>query len=69
MSKQKSRGLLSALLQQLSHQRRPSSLMAGAQPSAGISVEILVEENEIPPIGVFLKKSRIAENRAPPVSP
>src|SRR5258708_35854354 len=40
---------------QISDQAAPPGLMAGAQPHAGVAVVVLVEEQAIPPVHVFLK--------------
>src|SRR5262249_46362176 len=42
----------------------PSGLMAGAEPSPVIAVEILVEENEVTPVRVLLELVAAAVNRA-----
>ena len=33
----------------------PSGLMAGSEPGAIVPVEVFVEENVIPPVGIFLE--------------
>src|SRR5439155_21568978 len=44
-----------ALLDELRHEPRPSRLVAGADPGAGIAVEVLVEEDQVAPVRIGLE--------------
>src|SRR6267154_2534786 len=55
--------LLTALFDQFCYQTGPAGLMAGANPAPIITVEIFVEENEIAPVRIALKKFRAAGYR------
>src|ERR1700688_4287335 len=57
-----------ALLHQLGDNARPSGLMAGAQASAGVAMEVLVKENQVSPMRVRLDLYKVAKNRAVPFS-
>ena len=52
-------------LDQLGDEPGPSRLVACAQPCAVIPMEVLVEENVIPPVGVGLELLRAAINMPP----
>jgi hypothetical protein len=43
------------LLDQFGDQAGPAGLMASAQTSAVITMEIFMEENQIPPMGIALE--------------
>src|SRR5438105_15156327 len=51
---------LAALLQQLGDEASPARLVAGADPAAGVAVEILVEEHEVAPVGIVAKARDVA---------
>src|ERR1700692_2462398 len=53
-----------ALLHQLGDNARPSGLMAGAQASAGVAMEVLVKENQVSPMRVRLELLQVAEYRS-----
>ncbi len=40
------------VFQQPRHQRRPSRLVAGAEPLAGVAVKVLVEKQEFSPVRI-----------------
>src|SRR5882672_3214030 len=63
------RRLLAALLQQLGHHRRPSRLVAGAKSLPGVSVEVLVEEHQVPPVWIGLEAFVAAVDGATAVPP
>lgn len=44
---------LSQVLKVLEYQRRPAGLMAGANSPARVPVEVLIEEDETPPMGIL----------------
>src|ERR1700681_2582343 len=46
---------IATLLKQLSHQGCPASLMARPEALSGVAVKILIEENEIAPVGIDAK--------------
>ena len=43
----------------------PTSLMAGADPESGVAVEVLVEEEQVPPVRVLLERLRVAVHGTP----
>src|SRR5215212_8452411 len=43
----------------------PAGLMRGAQPLAGLGVEVLMEEDEIAPVGILLEFAAVAVDRPP----
>ena len=45
------------LLDELGHERRPAGLVAGAQPGAGVAVEVLVEQDAVAPVRVVVCRS------------
>src|SRR4051795_10079102 len=49
------------------HDSRPARLMARADPGAIVPMEILVEEQMVAPVWVFLKRLLPAEDRSPPI--
>ncbi len=55
---------LSALLHQLRDHARPSGLVAGSDSSSRVTVEILVEQDQVAPMGVRLKLLQIPEHRS-----
>src|SRR5581483_5580762 len=61
--------LLAALLEELGHQRRPARLVARADPGAVVPVEVLVEEDQVPPVRIALELLGPAVDRPPPVGP
>src|SRR3974390_1380636 len=56
--------LFATLLQQLGDQSSPSSLVTGADASPRVTVEVLVERNQVSPVGVVLEVAGGAEHRA-----
>ena len=54
-------------LDALGHQPGPAGLVAGAQPCAVVAVEVLVEEDVIPPMRIGLELLRAAVNGSPAV--
>src|SRR5499425_2546786 len=50
-------GRLSPLVDERGDQPRPPRLMRGSQPRPRVSVEVLVEEDQIPPMRILLKLS------------
>src|SRR5215218_5428071 len=56
---------LAALFEQLRNDRRPSRLVAGAEPLSRVAVEVLVEEDQIPPVRIGLEALDAAVNRPP----
>src|SRR5437667_4307735 len=62
-------GLATALLEQLRHQSRPAGLMARADASAVVAVEVFVQPDKIPPVGVGLELGDAPVDRPPPVRP
>src|SRR5581483_3873536 len=58
-----------ALVEQLGHQRGPAGLVAGAQPGAGVAVEVLVEEDLLAPVRIALEQLGLAVDRAAAVRP
>src|SRR5262245_42521619 len=61
--------LLPGLLEELRHQPGPARLVAGADPGAVVPLEVLVEEDVVPPVGVRLEDLRPAVDRPPPIGP
>ncbi len=45
--------LFGALADQTDHQRCPAGLVTGTEPFAGLGVEVLVKQQQIPPTAVF----------------
>jgi hypothetical protein len=45
-------------------QRRPARLVAGADAPAGVTVEVLVEGQQVVPVPVGLEEAGVAEDRA-----
>src|SRR5215218_8259351 len=43
----------------------PTGLMGGAQPLASLGVEVLMEEDEIAPVGILLEFAAFAVDRPP----
>src|SRR5262245_3447828 len=52
--------------QDLSDYPGPAGLMAGAAAAAGLAMEIFMERNQIPPVGITVEKSIVTEY-CPPV--
>src|SRR5215203_2354248 len=48
------------------HERGPAGLMRSAQALSSLRVEVLVEEDEISPVGILLEFSSITVDRPPP---
>src|SRR5262249_50903824 len=46
----------------LSYQSCPARLMAGAATAAGVAVEIFVERNVVPPVGIIVEDRRTAKH-------
>src|SRR5499426_3743748 len=61
--------LLPALQQELGHEPGPAGLVAGADASAVVTVEVLVEEDEVAPVRVALERVEATVDRAPAVGP
>src|SRR5437016_2764213 len=59
----KTRMSLSALLEQLRHQARPSGLVVGADARPVVAVEVLVEEEVVAEVWVALQLLRLPERR------
>ena len=57
-------GLFPALLQQLRDQASPAGLVAGADARAVVAVEVLVEEDVVPPVRIVLVCARCRRRRA-----
>src|SRR5438552_2085117 len=55
------------LLHELGDEARPARLVAGPEPGAGVAVEVLVEEDEVPPVRIGLKLVDTTEDRPPPI--
>src|SRR3974390_106487 len=55
--------LFATLLQQLGDQSGPSSLVTGAGDSPPVTVEVLVERNQVAPVGVVLEGAVVGEHR------
>ena len=55
--------MFSTLLQQLGDERGPAGLVARADARAGVAVEVLVERNQVVPVGIGLEQLRRAEHR------
>src|SRR5689334_12522674 len=55
--------LCSILLDQFRYETRPSCLMAGADAGAVVTMEILMEGDQITPVRIILKFLFVAENR------
>ena len=60
-------GLAAAGLQEFGDGPGPAGLVGRAEPAAGVAVEILVEEEVIPKMGVGLEFLVLAEYGAPAV--
>src|SRR5437879_103663 len=58
--------LLAALLEELGHEAGPARLVARADAGAGVAVEVLVEEHEVPPVGVRAPSLDAAVDRSLP---
>src|SRR5688572_10784549 len=54
-SGQCARILLPALLQELGDEARPARLVTGADAGAVVAVEVLVEQDEVAPVGIALE--------------
>ena len=50
------------LLNELSHQASPPRLMTGTNACSIIAVEVFIEQNEIAPVGIGLKRFTAAIN-------
>src|SRR5438128_11171625 len=61
--------LLPALLQELGHEPGPAGLVAGANAGAVVTVEVLVEEDEVAPVRIGLERVGAAVDRTPAVGP
>src|SRR5205814_2755468 len=61
--------LLPGLLEELRDEGRPAGLVTGADAGAVVPVEVLVEEEVIPPMGIRLELLRPAVDRPPSVGP
>ena len=62
-------GLATALLEQLGHESSPAGLMARADAGAVVAVEVFVQPDEVPPVGVSLELGDAPVNRPSPVRP
>src|SRR5437879_12663902 len=62
-------GLAAALLEQLRHESGPAGLMARADAGAVVAVEVFVQPDEVPPVGVGLGLGDAPVNRPSPVRP
>src|SRR5574341_87759 len=58
-----------ALLEELGHETRPAGLVAGADPGPVVAVEVLVEEDQVLPVGVGLELLCAPVDRPPAVGP
>src|SRR6516165_9192678 len=54
-------------MHQASDNSSPTGLMAGAEAGAIVAVEVVVEQDEIPPIGILLKFPRSPVDCPPPI--
>src|SRR5215813_12642654 len=54
---------LAALLKQLRYNSRPSRLMAGPDPRAIVAMEVLVEEDQVLPVRIFVIEAISPMNR------
>src|SRR6266545_6064671 len=61
------RALFATLLQEFGDDAGPSRLMVGSDSRAVVTVEVLVEEDEVPPVRVLLELLDASVDRAPPV--
>ncbi len=52
------------LLQQLGDETGPASLVLGAEPGAGIAVEVLMKQDEIAKVGGVLELVRVSVDRS-----
>src|SRR5499425_1208507 len=59
-------GRLSPLVDERGDQPRPARLMRGAQPRPRVSVEVLVEEDQIPPMRILLELADGSVDGPPP---
>ena len=55
--------LFATLLQEFGHQRGPTRLVTGADAGAVIAVEIFVEQDQITPMRIVLKRLRTTVDR------
>src|SRR5881628_1285313 len=62
-------GLATALLEQLGHESGPAGLMARADAGAVVAVEVFVQPDEVPPVGVGFELGDAPVNRPSPVRP
>src|SRR2546427_7121017 len=62
-------GLATALLEQLRHESRPAGLMARANTGAVVAVEVFIQPDEVPPVGVGLELGDASVDRPSPVRP
>src|SRR5213079_2918705 len=53
-------------LQQCGDEAGPSGLVAGAEAGAVVAVEVLVKEDEVPPVRIVLELPRVSVDRPPP---
>ena len=60
--------MLAMLLDEFGDQAGPAGLVASAHPGAVITMEVLVEQHVIAPVGVVLKALAPAEHRSPAVT-
>src|SRR5262245_4002438 len=58
-------GFAAARLQQLRDQAGPAGLVRGAHPAPAVAVEVLVEQDVVPKMGIALQLRLVAENRPP----
>src|SRR5258708_11423205 len=56
---------LSTLLDKFCYQARPSGLMAGPDPRAGVAMNIFVKRNVIAPVRISLEFAGLSEHGAP----
>src|SRR5262249_13102524 len=61
--------LLAALLEKLGHEPRPARLVAGPDARPVVPVEVLVEEEEVLPVGIAVEDLRNPEDGSAPVGP
>src|SRR6185312_8678392 len=47
----------------------PAGLMTGADPAALVAVEVLIEQEEVPPVRIVLERLGVAVDRPAPVTP
>jgi len=57
------RSSLAALLEQFGHEPRPARLVARADAGAVVAVEVLVEEEQVAPVGIALELFSAAVDR------